>query len=246
MNDKYLYSLDVYMTNLPKKNLFHTCLEEVCKKIGTTYELYDYDKVNRFIYGGDGEILDIYKAAGIWFVQAVEALNIKMPIPTYAAVLNQFDEGCILLDFAVGYILKYIDIEGTSLRDAIIRHPLCSDVNKLWRWYDYANIDNIQKMGMPCFYSSDRYTPLSNIYCDSLQLIELIDDDLNFKENNIINFLFTFDPVNDTEKTAVIKHKLIFSVYFYIFVTYPRFMTEWAKSVKNGVVYEIHPICGYE
>lgn len=50
MNDKYLYSLDEYMANLPKKNLFHTCLEEVCKRIGTTYELYDYDKVNKFIY----------------------------------------------------------------------------------------------------------------------------------------------------------------------------------------------------
>lgn len=233
MNDKYLYSLDEYMTNLIKKNLFHTCLEEVCKRIGTTYELYDYDKVNRFIYDGDGEILDVYKAAGIWFVQAVEALNIKMSIPTYAAVLNQFDEGCILVNFAVGYILKYIDIEGTSLRDAIIRHPLCSDVNKLWRWYDFLNVNYIKYYGSPMIYSSDKYSPLVNIFGDT-QIIRINIDATDYQYDAII----CDSLIIHNDESDEVKHKkiqFIKNIYRAIFLTYTHYFARWIEDNDSGM-----------
>lgn len=245
-NEEYLLRLSRVMEKI-KDDIFVNFINELFHKVSDNYDLLDTKDLpckspnpgeGKPFYGDD--LLDQLKASRIWFIQMSAKFGYTEDIAKFTEIMLHYRSLPIVNEFATGWIIKNL---GTTeyLRDAILEHPIYTDFEKIWRWYDYANIDNIQKMGMPCFYSSDRYTPLSNIYCDSLQLIELIDDDLNFKENNIINFLFTFDPVNDTEKTAVIKHKLIFSVYFYIFVTYPRFMTEWAKSVKNGVVYEIYP-----
>ena len=234
MNDKYLYSLDECMANLPKKNLFHTCLEEVCKRIGTTYELYDYDKVNKFIYD-DNEFLDTVKATGIWFIQAVEALNIKMSIPTYAAVLNHFNEGCILLNFAVGYILKYTDIEGTSLRDAIIRHPLCSDVNKLWHWYDFLNVTYIKYYGSPMIYLSDKYSPLVNIFGD-MQIIRINAAGVTDYQYDAIacNSLFI---IHNDESDEVKRKKIQFikNIYRAIFLTYTHYFARWIEDNDSGM-----------
>ena len=237
MNDKYLYSLDVYMANLPKKNLFHMCLEEVCKRIGTKYELYDYDKVNRFIYD-DGEILDIYKAAGIWFIQAVEALNIKMSISTYAAVLNQFEEESNLLNFAVGYILKYIDIEGTSLRDAIIRHPLCSDVNKLWRWYDFLNVQYIKYYGSPMIYSSDKYSPLVNIFGNTQMIrINIGIDAMDYRYDVIIcdSFVIYKDDPDEVKRKKIEFTK---NIYRAIFLDYTHYFARWIEN-EDSVMYPL-------
>lgn len=237
MNDKYLYSLDVYMANLPKKNLFHMCLEEVCKRIGTKYELYDYDKVNRFIYD-DGEILDIYKAAGIWFVQAVEALNIKMSIPTYAAVLNQFEEESNLLNFAVGYILKYIDIEGTSLRDAIIRHPLCSDVNKLWRWYDFLNVQYIKYYGSPMIYLSDKYSPLVNIFGNTQMIrINIGIDAMDYRYDVIICDSFVIHK-DDPDEVKRKKIEFTKNIYRAIFLGYTHYFARWIEN-EDSVMYPL-------
>lgn len=232
-NSYYLNALDKYMKIPINRSWFHIYLDHACRKVATTCNLFDYHAVVDSIYNNDIS-LDAAKAAGIWFLQATELYKPKAPLSTYIAALNDFDTDCILIEFAVGWIWQNIGTEG-FLRDMIIRNPMCNNVKKLWRWYEYLNIHYIKDIGSPMVYTMDEYSPLLNIFGDT-QMIHIDNDDMDYYYDSINDLL----KIHEDESTEIKDKKIRFieNVHRAIFLNYPYYFAKWITD-ENSEAYPI-------
>lgn len=233
-NSYYLNALDKYMKIPINRSWFHIYLDHVCRKVAETCNLFDYHAVVDSIYNNDIS-LDAAKAAGIWFLQATELYKPNNLLSTYIAALNDFDMDCILIEFAVGWIWQNIGTEG-FLRDMIVRNPMCSNVKKLWRWYEYLNIHYIKDIGSPMVYTMDEYSPLLNIFGDT-QMIRINNDDMDYYyDPDIISSLLR---VHENESTEINKKiRFIKNIHQAIFLNYPYYFAKWISD-ENSNAYPI-------
>lgn len=237
-NSYYLNALDKYMKIPINRSWFHIYLDHACRKVAETCNLFDYHTVVDTIYNNDIS-LDAAKAAGIWFLQATELYKPNESLSTYIAALNDFNADCILIEFAVGWIWQNIGTEG-FLRDMIVKNPMCSNVKKLWRWYEYLNIHYIKDIGLPLVYAMDKYSPLVDIFGDT-QIIRINNDAMDYYyDYETIDGLL---KVHEDESTEIKDKKMHFieNVHRAIFLNYSYHFAKWITD-ENSKAYPIPDI----
>ena len=234
-NSYYLNALDRYIKIQIDRNWFYIYLDYVCRKVAETYDLFDYRTVVDSIFNNDIG-LDAAKAAGIWFLQATDLYKPNESLSTYIAALNDFDTDYILIEFAVGWIWQNIGTEG-FLRDMILRNPMCNNVKKLWRWYDFLNVRCIKYYGSPMIYSSDKYSPLVNIFSDT-QMVRADIDAIDYEYDDIAcNSLFIIYK-DESNKTKSKKIQFIENIYRAIFLDYAHYFARWIEN-EDSVMYPL-------
>ena len=222
-NEKYLEELKNYRASLTKSTPANTYLKlvlKVCEHAISNCDLADYEDVvnideDRLSYV---EIADIERASIIWLIQYSVKNDIKLPYRCFYPVK-------LLQNVATGWIRKNVEANG-DYRTAILTHPICDDIENLWRFYDVANITFMDTTGVPMVLLNDRELPLTTIhgfqrtYCNALD-VEYID-----------STLFTFKG-NDTDAMAERKAKLMSALTYFTFLLYPQATLKWFEKDRG-------------
>ena len=194
---------------------------KVCEHAINNCDLADYEDVVDANMGkvSHVEMADIERASIIWLIQYSVKNGIKLPYRCFYSVK-------LLQNVAAGWIRKNVNVNG-DYRTAILTHPICDDIENLWRFYDLANISFMDATGVPMILLSDRQLPLTAIYgfqrryCTANTLDEYVD-----------STLFTFKG-NDTDAMVERKVKLMLALTYFTFLLYPHATLKWFEKDKG-------------
>ena len=219
-NEKYLNELNNckgHTTGGLAGSFYLKFVFKVCEHAITNCNLADYEDVVDMARVSPVEMADIERASVIWLIQYSVKNNIKLPYFCYSHSVS------VLQNVAAGWIRKNVEANG-DYRTAILSHPICNNTEKLWRFYDVANITFMDNTGVPMVLLNDRELPLTAIhgfqktYCTANTLDEYVD-----------STLFTFEG-NDTDAMAERKVKLMLALTYFTFLLYPHATLKWFEK----------------
>ncbi len=193
---------------------------KVCEHAINNCNLADYEDVVDMARVSPIEMADIERASVIWLIQYSVKNNIKLPYFCYSHSVS------VLQNVAAGWIRKNVEANG-DYRTTILSHPICNNTEKLWRFYDVANITFMDNTGVPMVLLNDRELPLTAIhgfqktYCTANTLDEYVD-----------STLFTFEG-NDTDAMAERKMKLMLALTYFTFLLYPHVSLKWFEEGRG-------------
>lgn len=193
---------------------------KVCEHAINNCNLADYEDVVDMARVSPIEMADIERASVIWLIQYSVKNNIKLPYFCYSHSVS------VLQNVAAGWIRKNVEANG-DYRTTILSHPICNNTEKLWRFYDVANITFMDNTGVPMVLLNDRELPLTAIhgfqktYCTANTLDEYVD-----------STLFTFEG-NDTDAMAERKVKLMLALTYFTFLLYPHASLKWFEEGRG-------------
>lgn len=193
---------------------------KVCEHAINNCNLADYEDVVDMARVSPVEMADIERASVIWLIQYSVKNNIKLPYFCYSHSVS------VLQNVAAGWIRKNVEANG-DYRTTILSHPICNNTEKLWRFYDVANITFMDNTGVPMVLLNDRELPLTAIhgfqktYCTANTLDEYVDITL-----------FTFEG-NDTDAMAERKVKLMLALTYFTFLLYPHASLKWFEEGRG-------------
>lgn len=225
-NEKYLNELNKHKAIFTKDtpaNVYMRLVFKVCEHAINNCDLADYEDVLNIDEGrvSSVEITDIERASIIWLIQYSVKNGIKIPY------LSRFYPVQVLQNVATGWIRKNVEANG-DYRTAILTHPICNDIENLWRFYDAANITFMDNTGVPMVLLNDRELPLTAIhgfqqtYCTANALdVEYID-----------SALFKFKG-NDTDAMVERKVKLMSALTYFTFLLYPQATLKWFEKDRG-------------
>lgn len=222
-NEKYLNELNNYRASITKGtpgNFYLRFVFKVCEHAINNCNLADYEDVVDMARVSPVEMADIERASVIWLIQYSVKNNIKLPYFCYSHSVS------VLQNVAAGWIRKNVEANG-DYRTTILSHPICNNTEKLWRFYDVANITFMDNTGVPMVLLNDRELPLTAIhgfqktYCTANTLDEYVD-----------STLFTFEG-NDTDAMAERKVKLMLALTYFTFLLYPHATLKWFEEGRG-------------
>lgn len=223
-NEKYLNELNNYKASITKGapvNFYLKFVFKVCEHAINNCNLADYEDVVDMARVSPVEMADIERASVIWLIQYSVKNNIKLPYFCYSHSVS------VLQNVAAGWIRKNVEANG-DYRTTILSHPICNNTEKLWRFYDAANITFMDNTGVPMVLLNDRELPLTAIhgfqqtYCTANALdVEYID-----------SALFKFKG-NDTDAMVERKVKLMSALTYFTFLLYPQATLKWFEKDRG-------------
>lgn len=222
-NEKYLNELNKHKAIFTKDtpaNVYMRLVFKVCEHAINNCNLADYEDVVDMARVSPVEMADIERASVIWLIQYSVKNNIKLPYFCYSHSVS------VLQNVAAGWIRKNVEANG-DYRTTILSHPICNNTEKLWRFYDTANIAFMDNTGVPMVLLNDRELPLTAIhgfqktYCTANTLDEYVD-----------STLFTFKG-NDTDAMVERKMKLVLALTYFTFLLYPHASLKWFEEGRG-------------
>ena len=228
-NEKYLNELNNYKASITKGTLGNFYLKfafKACEHAINNCDLADYEDVLNADEGrvSSVEITDIERASIIWLIQYSVKNDIKLPY------LCRFYPVPVLQNVATGWIRKNVEANG-DYRTAILTHPICDDIENLWRFYDVANITFIDTTGVPMILLNDRELPLTAIH--GFQQKYILNTDSALEVEYVDTALFAFRG-NDTDVMAERRIRLIEVLTYFTFSAYPQATLKWFEK-DNGI-----------
>ena len=231
-NEKYLNELNNYKASITKGtpvNFYLKFIFKVCEHAINNSDLADYEDVlnideARVSYA---EITDIEKASIIWLIQYSVKNGIKLPYHC------RFYPVQLLKNVATGWICKNVEVNG-DYRTAILTHPICDDIENLWRFYDAANITFMDITGVPMILLNDRELPLTAIH--GFQQRCILSTDSALEVEYVDTGLFAFRG-NDTDAMAERRIRLTLALTYFTFARYPQATLKWFEKDKGIPVF---------
>ena len=224
-NEKYLNELNSHRAIFTKgtsANVYMRLVFKVCEHAINNCDLADYEDVLNIDEGrvSSVEITDIERASIIWLIQYSVKNGIKIPY------LSRFYPVQVLQNVATGWIRKNVEANG-DYRTAILTHPICDDIENLWRFYDVANITVMDNTGVPMILLNDRELPLTAIH--GFQQKRILSSKNALEVEYVDTALFAFRR-NDTDAMAERRIKLIEILTYFIFSEYPQATLKWLEK----------------
>ena len=224
-NEKYLNELNNYRASITKGtpgNFYLKFTFKVCEHAINNCDLADYEDVLNADEGrvSSVEITDIERASIIWLIQYSIKSGIKLPYHCH------FYPVPVLQNVATGWIRKNVEANG-DYRTAILTHPICDDIENLWRFYDVANITFMDTTGVPMILLNDRELPLTAIH--GFQQKCILNTDSALEVEYVDTALFAFRG-NDTDAMAERRIRLIEVLTYFTFSTYPQATLKWLEK----------------
>lgn len=227
--EKYLNELNsckAVNAKYSPKDIYFNFVLKVCEHAINNCDLADYDDVaiideNRVSYI---ELSNIEKASIIWLIQYATKNDISIP------VYSKFFPSAILNNVATGWIRKNIEVTN-DYRTAILTHPIYDDNDKLWRYYDIANITFMDTSGVPMTLLNDRELPLTDIH--GLYQKTLVENAPEFEYVDTTLFKF---KTEDTDEMAARRIKLMEALTYFTFMTYPQATLKWLEKKTSTPV----------
>ena len=228
-NEKYLNELNNYKASITKGtpgNFYLKFAFKACEHAINNCDLADYEDVLNADEGrvSSVEITDIERASIIWLIQYSVKNDIKLPY------LCRFYPVPVLQNVATGWIRKNVEANG-DYRTAILTHPICDDIENLWRFYDVANITFMDTTGVPMILLNDRELPLTAIH--GFQQKYILNTDSALEVEYVDTALFAFRG-NDTDVMAERRIRLIEVLTYFTFSAYPQATLKWFEK-DNGI-----------
>lgn len=231
-NEKYLNELNNYKASITKGapvNFYLKFVFKVCEHAINNCDLADYEDVLNIDEDrvSSVEITDIERASIIWLIQYSVKNGIKFPY------LCRFYPVPVLQNVATGWIRKNVEANG-DYRTAILTHPICDDIENLWRFYDVANITFMDTTGVPMILLNDRELPLTAIH--GFQQKCILNTNSAFEVEYVDTALFAFRG-NDTDAMAERRIRLTLALTYFTFTAYPQATLKWFEKNKGIPVF---------
>ena len=227
-NEKYLNELNKHKAIFTKDtpaNVYMRLVFKVCEHAINNCDLADYEDVLNIDEGrvSSAEITDIERASIIWLIQYSVKNGIKIPY------LSRFYPVQVLQNVATGWIRKNVEANG-DYRTAILTHPICDDIENLWRFYDVANITVMDNTGVPMILLNDRELPLTAIH--GFQQKRILSSKNALEVEYVDSALFKFKG-NDTDAMVERKVKLMSALTYFTFLLYPQATLKWFEKDRG-------------
>ena len=224
--EKYLATIDRWLYK--EDNGFKKFLRSELKTVVETEELAPADETENVLNSSDINLIDVFKASGIWLIYMTRRLYPNTPL---YHVIKDFEVTPALTIVSTGWIIKNLGVKN-SFRDAMLGMDIADNIENLWRYYEYENIYFIEKYGSPVFYTTDKYFPLVSAFGDAESWHNDADNSEWFSYATLANNLFRLDP-DDSEEMNNKRFRLMRMLYYVAFVEYPANVSRWMERTEN-------------
>lgn len=228
--EEYLATIGRWLWLYEEDDKFTKFLRSELKTVVETEELTPIDETKTILSSSDVNLIDVFKASGIWFIYMTRRLYPNTPL---YHVIKDFKVTPALTIVSTGWIRKNVEANG-DYRTAILTHPICDDIENLWRFYDVANITFMDTTGVPMILLNDRELPLTAIH--GFQQKCIFNTDSALEVEYVDTALFAF-RANDTDTMAERRIRLTLALTYFTFTAYPQATLKWFEKDKGIPVF---------
>ena len=225
--EKYLATIDRWLYK--EDDEFTKFLRSELKTVVETEELAPADETENILNSSDINLIDTFKASGIWLIYMTRRLYPNTPL---YHVIKDFEVTPALTIVSTGWIIKNLGVKN-SFRDAMLGMDIADNIENLWRYYEYENIYFMEKYGSPVFYTTDKYFPLVTAFGDAESWHNDADNSEWFSYTTLANNLFRLDPDDDSEEMNNKRFRLMGMLYYVAFIEYPANVSRWMERTEN-------------
>ena len=230
--EKYLATIDRWLDSwLDRENEdeFTKFLRNELKRICETEELAPADETEKIINSSDVNLIDVFKASGIWLIYMMRRLHPNTPM---YHIMSNFRMTPAIMITATGWIIKNLGVKN-SFRDAILGVETADNVENLWRYFEYENVYFMERYSSPVFYTIDKYSPLVTPFGDAETWHNDADNSEWFSYTTLANNLFRLDS-DDTVEMNDKRFRLMRMLYYVAFVEYPTSVSRWMERTEDN------------
>lgn len=225
--EKYLAEIDNWLDR-EENDEFIKFLRNELKRICETEELADSSETDAILRSDDVNVLDLFKASGIWCIYMMKRLHPNTPM---YHIMKNFRMTIATMITATGWIIKNLGVKN-SFRDAMLGMITADNIENLWRYYEYENVYFMDKYGSPVFYASDKYSPLVTPFGDAESWHSDADNYDWYGYATLIENLFKLNP-DDSEEMNNKRIRLMNLLYYVAFIEYPVNVSRWMEPTKD-------------
>ena len=223
--EKYLATIDRWLYREDEFTKFLRC---ELKTVVENEELAPADETENIINSSDINLIDAFKASGIWLIYMTRRLFKNTPLDN---VIKDFKVTPALMIVSTGWIIKNLGVKN-NFRDAMLgMEDIADTIENLWRYYEYENIYFIEKFNSPVIYNADKYSPLVSAFGDAESWHNDADNSEWFDYATLANNLFKLDP-NDTVEMNDKRFRLMRMLYYVAFIEYPANVSRWMERTE--------------
>lgn len=222
--EKYLATIDRWLYK--EDDEFTKFLRRELKTVVETEELAPADETENILNSSDINLIDVFKASGIWLIYMTRRLHPNTPMDH---AIKDFKVTPALTIVSTAWIIKNLGVKN-SFRDAML--DAADTIENHWRYYEYENIYFMEKYGSPVIYKADKYSPLVSAFGDAESWHNDADNSEWFSYATLANNLFKLDP-DDTVEMNDKRFRLMRMLYYVAFVEYPV-VSRWMERTEDN------------
>lgn len=226
--EKYLAEIDSWLDR-EENDEFIKFLRNELKRICETEELADISETDAILRSDDVNVLDLFKASGIWCIYMMRRLHPNTPM---YHIMKNFRMTIATMITATGWIIKNLGAKN-SFRDAMLGVETADNVENLWRYFEYENVHFMDKYGSPVFYTIDNYSPLVTPFGDAETWHNDADNSELFSYATLANNLFKLNPDDSVEMNDK-RFRLMRMLYYVAFIEYPVNVSRWMERTEDN------------